>query len=33
MVVQTGTPAEFDAYVRSEIVRWSKLVKADVVSK
>lgn len=33
MVVQTGTPAEFDAYVRAEIVRWSKLVKADVVSK
>ena len=33
MVVQTGTPAEFDTYVRAEIVRWSKLVKADVVSK
>lgn len=33
MVVQTGTPAEFDAFVRAEIVRWSKLVKADVVSK
>lgn len=33
MVVQTGTPAEFDAYVRAEIARWSKLVKADVVSK
>lgn len=33
MVVQTGTPAEFDAYVRSEIVRWSKLVKTSVVSK
>jgi tripartite-type tricarboxylate transporter receptor subunit TctC len=33
MVVQTGTPAEFDAFVRGEIVRWSKLVKADVVSK
>ena len=33
MVVQTGTPAEFDAYVRSEIVRWSKFVKADVISK
>lgn len=33
MVVQTGTPAEFDNYVRSEIIRWSKLVKADVVTK
>jgi len=33
MVVQTGTPAEFDAFVRAEIVRWSKLVKADVISK
>jgi tripartite-type tricarboxylate transporter receptor subunit TctC len=33
MVVQTGTPAEFDNYVRSEILRWSKLVKADVVTK
>jgi tripartite-type tricarboxylate transporter receptor subunit TctC len=33
MVVQTGTPAEFDAYVRAEIVRWSKFVKADVISK
>jgi tripartite-type tricarboxylate transporter receptor subunit TctC len=33
MVVQTGTPAEFDAYVRAEILRWSKFVKADVVSK
>ena len=33
MVVQTGTPAEFDAFVRSEIVRWAKFVKADVVSK
>lgn len=33
MVVQTGTPAEFDAFVRSEIVRWSKFVKADVISK
>lgn len=33
MVVQTGTPAEFDAYVRAEISRWSKLVKSSVVSK
>lgn len=33
MVVQTGTPAEFDAYVRAEILRWAKFVKADVVSK
>jgi len=33
MVVQTGTPAEFDAYVRAEIVRWSKIVKTDVLSK
>lgn len=33
MVVQTGTPAEFDTYVRAEILRWSKLVKASVVSK
>lgn len=33
MVVQTGTPAEFDTFVRAEIARWSKLVKADVVSK
>lgn len=33
MVVQTGTPAEFDNYVRSEIIRWSKLVKADIVTK
>jgi tripartite-type tricarboxylate transporter receptor subunit TctC len=33
MVVQTGTPTEFDTYVRAEILRWSKLVKASVVSK
>ncbi|WP_066259179.1 tripartite tricarboxylate transporter substrate binding protein [Hydrogenophaga flava] len=33
MVVQTGTPAEFDAFVRAEIVRWSKIVKADVLAK
>lgn len=33
MVVQTGTPAEFDAFVRAEILRWSKIVKADVLTK
>ena len=33
MVVQTGTPAEFDAFVRAEILRWSKIVKADVLNK
>jgi tripartite-type tricarboxylate transporter receptor subunit TctC len=33
MVVQTGTPAEFDAFVRAEIVRWSRIVKADVLNK
>ncbi|WP_422290312.1 tripartite tricarboxylate transporter substrate binding protein [Hydrogenophaga sp.] len=33
MVVQTGTPAEFDAFVRAEIQRWSKIVKADVLAK
>lgn len=33
MVVQTGSPADFDNYVRSEILRWSKLVKADVVTR
>lgn len=33
MVVQTGTPAEFDAFVRAEILRWSKIVKADVLAK
>jgi tripartite-type tricarboxylate transporter receptor subunit TctC len=33
MVVQTGTPAEYESYVRAEIARWSKLVKADVITK
>lgn len=33
MVVQTGTPAEFDAFVRAEILRWSRIVKADVLAK
>lgn len=33
MVSQTGTPAEYESFVRAEIVRWSKLVKTDVISK
>lgn len=33
MVVQTGTPGEYDSYVSAEIVRWARLVKANVVSK
>ena len=33
MVVQTGPPAEYESYVRAEIARWSKLVKADVITK
>lgn len=33
MVVQTGTPAEYESYVRAEIARWSKLVKTDVITK
>ncbi len=33
MVAQTGTPAEYDAFVRDEIARWSRLVKSDVISK
>lgn len=33
MVSQTGTPAEYETFVRAEIVRWSKLVKTDVISK
>ncbi len=33
MVVQTGTPAEYEQYVRSEIARWSRLVKSNVVTK
>lgn len=33
MVSQTGTPAEYESFVRAEIARWSKLVKADVITK
>ncbi len=33
MVVQTGAPAEYEKYVRSEIERWSKLVKTNVITK
>jgi hypothetical protein len=33
MVVHTGAPADYDNYVRAEIVRWSKLVKTNVISK
>jgi tripartite-type tricarboxylate transporter receptor subunit TctC len=33
MVSQTGTPAEYESFVRAEIARWSKLVKTDVISK
>ena len=33
MVAQTGTPAEYENFVRAEIARWSKLVKTDVISK
>lgn len=33
MVSQTGTPAEYEAFVRTETARWSKLVKTDVISK
>lgn len=33
MVSQTGTPAEYEAFVRAEIARWSKLVKTDVITK
>jgi len=33
MVAQTGTPIEYEAFVRAEIARWSKLVKADVITK
>jgi tripartite-type tricarboxylate transporter receptor subunit TctC len=33
MVVQTGAPAEYESYVRSEIARWSKLVKNNVITK
>jgi tripartite-type tricarboxylate transporter receptor subunit TctC len=33
MVVQAGTPSEYDTYVRAEIARWSKLVKSHVITK
>lgn len=33
MVAQTGTQAEYENFVRTEVARWSKLVKADVISK
>ena len=33
MVAQTGTPAEYESFVRAEIARWSKLVKSDVITK
>lgn len=33
MVVHTGTPADYDSYVRAEIARWSKLVKSHVITK
>lgn len=33
MVTQTGTPAEYETFVRAEIARWSKLVKTDVITK
>lgn len=33
MVPQTGSPAEYEAFVRAEIARWSKLVKSDVITK
>ena len=33
MVSQTGTPAEYEAFVRAEIARWSQLVKTDVITK
>jgi tripartite-type tricarboxylate transporter receptor subunit TctC len=33
MVVQTGTPTEYDSYVRAEIARWSSLVKSHVITK
>lgn len=33
LIIKAGTPKEFDDYVRREIVRWSKLVTADVVSR
>jgi tripartite-type tricarboxylate transporter receptor subunit TctC len=33
MVVHTGTPADYENYVRAEIARWSKLVKSHVITK
>jgi tripartite-type tricarboxylate transporter receptor subunit TctC len=33
MVVQTGTSGDYANYVRAEIVRWSKLVKTNVITK
>lgn len=33
LVVQTGTPAEYETYVRAEIARWSRLVKSNVIAK
>ena len=27
-IVQGGTPAEFDGFIRSEKVRWEKIIKA-----
>jgi tripartite-type tricarboxylate transporter receptor subunit TctC len=33
LIIKAGTPKEFDDYVRKEIVRWSKLVTADVVNR
>lgn len=33
LVIHTGTPAEFDAFVQGEIVRWAKLVKVAGISK
>ena len=33
MVVQTGTPIDYENYVRTEIARWSKLVKKNVITK
>ena len=33
MVVQTGTPADYETYVRAEIARWSRLVKNHVITR
>ena len=27
VVVQTGTPEQFDALVKSEVARWAKVIK------